>query len=104
MVVESTELAVAEPPPDTVTELTCGDVAVAPTLTVTVIGGYVEPGVRASLRVHDKPPREQVQPVPPIDTSVSPDGTVSVTIIVPFVGPPVAPLLTVSVYVAAVCP
>ena len=45
----------------------------------------------------------QVQPVPAIDTSVRPDGTVSVTVTVPLVGPfPV--FLTVIVYAAPVCP
>jgi hypothetical protein len=37
--VESLAFAVAEPPPDTLTLFTCGDVALAPTFTVTVIAG-----------------------------------------------------------------
>jgi hypothetical protein len=39
IVVESVAVALADPPPETVTEFTCGDVAVADTLTVTVIAG-----------------------------------------------------------------
>ena len=39
MVVESVVEALADPPPETVTEFTCGDVAVADTFTVTVIAG-----------------------------------------------------------------
>ena len=39
MVVESVALAEAELPPETVTELTCGEVALAATLTVTVMTG-----------------------------------------------------------------
>src|SRR5580692_3544099 len=35
----STELKVTEPPPDTLTEFTCGELAATPTLTVTVIAG-----------------------------------------------------------------
>ena len=39
MVVESVALAVADPPPDTPTLFTCGEVALAATFTVTVIAG-----------------------------------------------------------------
>ena len=45
-----------------------------------------------------------VHPVPAIDASVRPEGTVSVTVTVPLVGPAAALLLTVNVYVAPVCP
>jgi len=38
-IVESLALAVADPPPDTLTWLTCGEVAFAVTLIVTVIAG-----------------------------------------------------------------
>ena len=38
MVVESVVLAVADPPPETDTEFTCGDAAFDATFTVTVIG------------------------------------------------------------------
>ena len=37
--VESVVVAVTEPPPEADTELTCGEEALPPTLTVTVIGG-----------------------------------------------------------------
>ena len=39
IMVESPALAVAEPPPDALTEFTCGELALAPTFTVTVITG-----------------------------------------------------------------
>jgi hypothetical protein len=39
MIVESLAFAAADPPPDTLTWFTCGEVALAPTLTVTVIAG-----------------------------------------------------------------
>jgi len=38
IVVESVVVALVEPPPEAITEFTCGDVARAPTATVTVIG------------------------------------------------------------------
>jgi hypothetical protein len=37
--VESVAFAVAEPPPETLTLFTCGEVALATTFTVTVIAG-----------------------------------------------------------------
>jgi hypothetical protein len=39
MTVESVALALADPPPDTVTWFTCGEVAAAFTFTVTAIAG-----------------------------------------------------------------
>jgi hypothetical protein len=39
IVVESVADALAEPPPDTLTEFTCGELALAPTFTVTVMAG-----------------------------------------------------------------
>jgi hypothetical protein len=39
MIVESIVFAVAAPPPETLTALTCGDVASAATFTVTVMAG-----------------------------------------------------------------
>ena len=39
IVVESLALAVADPPPDTLAWLTCGEEAYSATLTVTVMGG-----------------------------------------------------------------
>ena len=46
----------------------------------------------------------QVHPAPDIDTRVKPDGTVSVTVTVPLVDPALAPLETVTLYVAFCCP
>src|ERR1700691_1736907 len=39
MIVLSVALADADPPPNTLTEFTCGELALAPTFTVTVIAG-----------------------------------------------------------------
>ena len=47
--------------------------------------------------VHVVPFAGQFHPVPDIDTSVNPDGTVSVIVTVPLVVPAPAPLLTVTV-------
>ena len=47
---------------------------------------------------------EHVQPLPAIETSVRPAGTVSVTVTAPLAGPAAAPLLTVARYTALVCP
>jgi hypothetical protein len=55
------------------------------------------------LRVHDVVPGH-VHPEPDIETSVMPDGTVSVTVTVPLVDPALAPFETVTVYVALCCP
>jgi hypothetical protein len=44
------------------------------------------------------------QPLPAIDTSVKPEGTVSVTVTVPIVGPESAASDTVTVYVAPCWP
>jgi hypothetical protein len=41
---------------------------------------------------------EQFQPEPAIETRASPDGTVSVTVTIPLVAPPVAAFATVIVY------
>jgi hypothetical protein len=43
------------------------------------------------------PPPGHVHPVPAIDISVSPEGTVSLTVTVPLLGPAPAALLTVTV-------
>jgi hypothetical protein len=96
-VVESlVEAADAVPPPDTAAWFTWGEVAVADTFTVTVIGGKLAPVASVSLRsqVFAPPAPGHVQPVPAMDTKVSPDGTVSVTVTVPLVAPAAAPLLT----------
>jgi hypothetical protein len=39
IVVESVAFALPDPPPDTLTAFTCGEVALVATFTVTVIGG-----------------------------------------------------------------
>src|SRR5580658_8252676 len=85
MVVESEALASADPPPCTLTWLSCGEAAVPATLTVTVIDGYEVPPGRDSLR--EQLFAAQVQPLPLMDTSDNPDGSVSVTVIVPVVLP-----------------
>jgi hypothetical protein len=53
--------------------------------------------------VHVVPPAGHVHPVPAIDTSVIPAGTVSVTVTVPLVEP-VPTFHTVTLYVAPFCP
>ena len=50
------------------------------------------------------PAAGHVHPVPAIETSVKPAGTVSVTVTVPLVGAAATLLLTVTVYVAPFCP
>jgi hypothetical protein len=102
--VESVVFPLPDPPPDTLTAFTCGEVAFPATFTVTVIAGKLAPPASASLRVHVVPPAGHVHPVPAIDTSVIPVGTVSVTVTVPLVGPAEAALEIVTVYVAFVCP
>src|SRR5205807_941929 len=62
------------------------------------------PPASASLRVQVLLPLGHVHPVPLIDTSVSPAGTVSVTVTVPLVGAAATALLTVTEYVAPICP
>jgi hypothetical protein len=57
-----------------------------------------------SLRVQTVAPLWQVQPAPDIETRISPEGKLSLTVTVPLVGPAQAALLTDTVYVAFVCP
>src|SRR5262249_6861113 len=97
MVVESEVAAGAEPPPDTLAELTSEGAALAATFTVTAIAGKLAPGASTSGRVQGLPPAADVHPVPPIATSVSPLGRDSVTVTVPLVGLAPAPLVTRSV-------
>src|SRR5215468_8561507 len=80
--VESWAFAISSaPPPDTVAVFSCGSVALFATFTVTVIGGQLAPGPRASLRVATGPPgKDQPAPGPAVmETSVSPEGSVSLT-------------------------
>src|SRR5262249_36050353 len=97
----SVVLAPVEPPPDTDTEFTCGEAALPATLTVTVITAELEPLAKASARLQAV--ETHVQPVPDMDASVSPEGTVSVTVTVPLVDA-VPLLVTVPVKVAPFCP
>ena len=60
------------------------------------------PAARASLRVQLL--LAHVHPVPAMETSVKPEGGVSVIVTSPLVGPAPAALLTVIVYVAPFCP
>jgi hypothetical protein len=96
--VESVIFAVADPPPDTLTLFARGEAAFAATFTVTVIAGKLAPAASVSLRVQllTAVPGH-VHPEPAIDTSVSPEGTVSVTVTTPLVGPAKFPFLTVTV-------
>src|SRR5438874_1952224 len=87
--VESVVLALAEPPPETPTALTDGECALAASFTVTVMGGWLPPA--STTRRSSDVLAAQDHPVPAIDTSVSPDGTVSVTVTVPEVEPAPAP-------------
>jgi hypothetical protein len=54
--------------------------------------------------VHVVPPAGHVHPVPAIETSVIPVGTVSVIVTVPLVGPAPVAFNTVTLYVAPFCP
>ncbi len=86
--------AVPELPPEAVTWfVTCAG-ALEATLTVAVIDGKLKPFDSTSLRVQVL--EEQFHPAPDIEASVRPEGTFSVTVTVPLVGPP--RLLTVTVY------
>jgi hypothetical protein len=79
---------VAVPPPETVAVLVTLAEALAATLTVSMIGGWLAPGARTSLRVHvTVAPTVQVQPEPVAAVAVSPAGKVSLTVTVPVVDP-----------------
>jgi hypothetical protein len=97
LTIDVTSLALdpADPPPDTLTWFTCGEVALAATLTVTVMAGYADPPAKASLREHAF--AEQFHPLPVIDTNVRPAGNVSVTVTVPLAGPVAKLFITVTV-------
>src|SRR5438552_2794442 len=62
------------PPPDTVAMLVCGEVAAAPTFTVSVSAGYEALAARTSLRVQGPLGAVQLQPVPLIPLAVRPAG------------------------------
>jgi hypothetical protein len=101
--VGSVALAVAKPPPETLTWLVTCDGAFRATFTVTVIGGKLIPAASALLVVQVGS-TVQFHVAPPfIDTRVRPVGIVSVTVTVPLVG--AVPVFdTVTPYVAPVCP
>src|SRR5438876_339000 len=87
----------------TVAVLVTAGGALAATFTVSVIEGYEAPAASTSLRVHGPAGWLHVQPVPPIAVAVRPEGSVSLAVTVPLVGP--LPLLrTLSRYVAPNCP
>src|SRR5947208_1678353 len=93
-----TELLVvfSSPPPETVAVLVTLAGASPATFTVTVIGGQLPPAASASERWQVSVASVHVQPVPLRPVAGKPPGIVSVTVIVPLVGP--APtLLAVSV-------
>ena len=79
------------PPPETVTVFETVAGALLATFTDSVMGKYVAPPLRASLRVQGPEGCAQVHPVPPMAVAVSPVGNNSVTVTVPLVG--TAPLL-----------
>jgi len=102
---ESVVVTAGAPPPDTVAELTGGDVALIATFTVTVIVGYLAPAAKTLSLVQVSVARVQFQFVPPpMAVAVRAAGKVSTTVTVPLVGPAVALLLTTNEYVAPVCP
>src|ERR1700722_1478250 len=82
--VESVALAATDPPPETATAFTCGELALAATFTVTAMVGELAPAASASVRVQVV--AAQVHPVPAMETSVRPAGTVSVMVTRPLVG------------------
>jgi hypothetical protein len=86
--------------------LFCGEVAVAETFTVIVIGSKLDPPARESLRVQVNVATVQAQLVPAIAVTVSPppDGGISLTVTVPLVAPALAPFDTFAVYVAPCWP
>jgi hypothetical protein len=93
-----------DPPPDTDTEFDSGVPAFDATFTVTVIGGKLAPPF-STLLVVQFGSTVQFHVAPPfIDTSVIPDGAVSVTVTVPLVGTAPIAFDTVTLYVAPFCP
>ena len=93
--VKSKAPAAYDPPPDTSVWVVTCEGALPDTLTETVMPGYAEPPLRASLRVQLPLPHDH--PEPDMLLSVNPVGRVSLTVTVPLVGPAPAPLLTVNV-------
>jgi len=65
------------------------------------MGGYADPAASTSTRLQVAPVHDQ--PLPVIETRVNPVGSVSVTVRMPEVGPPVE-FETTTVYAALSCP
>ena len=87
----------ADPPPDTITEFDSGVAAFDATFTVTVMGGKLNPPF-STLVVVQVGSTVQFHVAPPlIDTSVIPNGTLSVTVTVPLAGPAAKLFVTVTV-------
>src|ERR1035438_3732188 len=104
-IVRSPMLAGPDPPPDTLTWFVNWDDASDATFTVTMIAGELVPPASALLRVQLLAAVPgHVHPVPLIDTSVRSEGTDSVTVTVPLVGPAPAAFDTVTLYIAPFCP
>ena len=87
----------AQPPPKTATQFTCGEPASSDTSTVIGIAAEKARAASTSLRVQTLLSAAHVLFVPAIESSVNPDGIVSVTVTVPFVGPAPAVFDTVTV-------
>ena len=92
------------PPPETETAFVTVAGAFAATSTVSVIGAKLEPAAAELFAIHLKVGGlKQAQPLPFIDVAVRPAGSVSMKVTVPLVA--AAPeLVTVTLYVAPVCP
>ena len=75
---EALSLAVfVSPPPETVAVLVTDEAALLATLTVIVMGGYVAPAAKGSVRAQTNVLRVQVQPTPLIAVAVKPAGRAS---------------------------
>jgi hypothetical protein len=91
---------ITDPVPDKLIPLVAEDGPLNGTLKVTTID-ELAPGFSTVLVVQEAVARLQFHVKPPFSPiSVSPAGTVSVTVIGPEVGPAVAPFATVTLYTA----
>src|SRR5690349_13554065 len=100
-VLSAAEIAAA-PPPETRACAVSNALALAATLTVTVIGGKLAPPTKASSRVQVAP--EHDHPAPNIASNERPVGRVSVTMIGPDVGPALVAFVTAIEYTAPAWP
>src|SRR6185369_5243381 len=103
IVVGSLAVAVAAPPPDTLTLFVTVDAALADTLTVMVMGGYWLPAGRTSARRHVNVDRVQSHPGPPIAVGARSVGKMSVTKTEPLVEADPAFWIEIE-YPAVLCP